>query len=297
MSWLNQQERGSKVLIWLITWVALRMGRGVARLFLYPICFYFLALSRHARHASRQYLRRALQRNVGIKDVFHHYHCFASTILDRVFLLTNQRELFDIQIHGAELVLEQIEKGRGCILLGAHLGSFEVMRNAAIADSQMPIKVLMYEDNARKVMELARHLNPAVVDTIIPVGSLESMLQAKAHLDQGGPVGLLGDRLMKHDRVVPCTFLGGQAVFPAGPMLLAATTSVPVVLCFGLYRGGNRYDIHCELLAERIEVSSPRRSEELRHWTQRYADRLEHYCRLAPYNWFNFYDFWASPTR
>jgi predicted LPLAT superfamily acyltransferase len=24
----------------------------------------------------------------------------------------------------------------------------------------------------------------------------------------------------------------------------------------------------------------------------RYVERLEHYCRLAPYNWFNFYDFW-----
>jgi len=25
---------------------------------------------------------------------------------------------------------------------------------------------------------------------------------------------------------------------------------------------------------------------------QRYAERLEHYARLAPYNWFNFYPFW-----
>jgi Predicted acyltransferase len=26
---------------------------------------------------------------------------------------------------------------------------------------------------------------------------------------------------------------------------------------------------------------------------RRYAARLEHYCREAPFNWFNFYDFWA----
>jgi predicted LPLAT superfamily acyltransferase len=24
-----------------------------------------------------------------------------------------------------------------------------------------------------------------------------------------------------------------------------------------------------------------------------YVARLEHFCRDAPYNWFNFYDFWA----
>jgi len=27
---------------------------------------------------------------------------------------------------------------------------------------------------------------------------------------------------------------------------------------------------------------------------QHYADRLTHYCRLAPYNWFNFFDFWQK---
>ena len=26
---------------------------------------------------------------------------------------------------------------------------------------------------------------------------------------------------------------------------------------------------------------------------RRYVARLEHYCREAPFNWFNFYDFWA----
>ena len=30
---------------------------------------------------------------------------------------------------------------------------------------------------------------------------------------------------------------------------------------------------------------------------QRYADRLEHYTRLAPDNWFNFYDFWGEDLR
>jgi predicted LPLAT superfamily acyltransferase len=31
----------------------------------------------------------------------------------------------------------------------------------------------------------------------------------------------------------------------------------------------------------------------MRQWLQAYVARLEHYCRLSPYNWFNFYDFWA----
>ena len=27
----------------------------------------------------------------------------------------------------------------------------------------------------------------------------------------------------------------------------------------------------------------------------RYAARLEQHCRAAPFNWFNFYDFWGAP--
>ena len=69
---------------------------------------------------------------------------------------------------------------------------------------------------------------------------------------------------------------------------------VPVLLFFGLYLGNNRYALHFELFADEIAVRGDHRSEDIRLWTQRYADRLEHYARLAPYNWFNFYDFWGE---
>jgi predicted LPLAT superfamily acyltransferase len=73
---------------------------------------------------------------------------------------------------------------------------------------------------------------------------------------------------------------------------LAAVTGVPVILPFGIYRGGNRYDVYFELLSDRIELSCTGREEALREWIQRYADRLARHALDAPYNWFNFYDFW-----
>ena len=35
-----------------------------------------------------------------------------------------------------------------------------------------------------------------------------------------------------------------------------------------------------------------RRDAALQSWVEGYAQQLERQCRLAPYNWFNFYDFW-----
>ena len=141
--------------------------------------------------------------------------------------------------------------------------------------------------------DLLDRLNPAVAATVLPLGGPASLLAVKETLAVGGVVGLLGDRYAPGEPTVSCTFFGQPAVFPTGPLILAAVTKVPVVLLFGLYRGGNRYDVYFEDLAECVDLDRSDRDRAVRDWVQRYAVRLEYYSRQAPYNWFNFYDFWA----
>ena len=133
-----------------------------------------------------------------------------------------------------------------------------------------------------------------MAETVINVGAPDAMLLVKDCLDRGGLVGILGDRIVKDDKTVSCCFLGKDARFPAGPMLLASVLKVPVILFFGLYRGGRRYDIYFELFAEQVVLHREGRTQALQQLTQHYVDRLEHYCRTAPYNWFNFYDYWSE---
>ena len=66
----------------------------------------------------------------------------------------------------------------------------------------------------------------------------------------------------------------------------------PVILFFGLYRGGKHYEIYFEHFADDVILNRDHRAEDIQNWMQRYVERLEHYARLAPYNWFNFYPFW-----
>jgi predicted LPLAT superfamily acyltransferase len=66
----------------------------------------------------------------------------------------------------------------------------------------------------------------------------------------------------------------------------------PVVLMLGLYRGGNRYDVYFEELTDIRQTDRAQRDRALEQAVQNYVTRLEHYCRLAPYNWFNFHDVW-----
>lgn len=292
--WIHQSERGSRVLIVLIGWITLKVGRWAARLLLYPITLYFLLTAREQRLASRQFLSRALGRRVHWWHVARHFHSFAGTILDRVYLVAGDHRRFNLRMHGVDAALEQVAKGRGCILLGAHLGSFEVMRMLAMIDDSVNVKVLMYEDHNATLTSLIYSLNPHFSESTIPIGELDSLLRVQECLNRGELVGILGDRAAENDRKTRCRFLGHEATFPSGPVLLASVLKVPVVLFFGLYLGNNRYALHFELFADEIDIRREHRETDVRLWTQRYADRLENYARLEPYNWFNFYDFWEE---
>ena len=135
-------------------------------------------------------------------------------------------------------------------------------------------------------------LNLKIASTVIVLERPDTLLRVKESLDAGFLVGMLGDRVSSGDKTTRCQFLGAPATFPAGPIMLAAMMRCPVILFFGLYRGGKRYKIHFEHFADEVILNHDRRAEDIQHWMQRYVARLEHYARLAPYNWFNFYPFW-----
>jgi predicted LPLAT superfamily acyltransferase len=64
----------------------------------------------------------------------------------------------------------------------------------------------------------------------------------------------------------------------------------------GLYMGGNRYRVEFQPLADFSTLGpGPRRGEEIAAGVRAYAAALERYCREAPFNWFNFFDFWRGP--
>lgn len=293
-AWFSQQERSSTFWLHTIIWIARHLGRHVARALLYPITAYFVASSSVTRKASRQFLSKALDREPGLKDVYRHHHCFASVILDRVFLLAGREELLDIRIHGYQMALNQLAKGKGAILLGSHLGSFEALRVLGTLEGKINLKVLMIEEHNQVITRLLNMLNPDIANSVIALGQPDTFIRVRESLEQKDLIGMLGDRVVDDDKNMHCEFFGQPAGFPLGPMLLAAALKVPVILFYGLYLGGNRYDVHFELLTEGIDLPREQRMQRVRELTCEYAHQLEIKARQAPWNWFNFYDYWAD---
>ena len=147
----------------------------------------------------------------------------------------------------------------------------------------------MHEANAGKIAAWMREVAPERAPRVIAPGQPETMLKIRDALARGEIVAMLGDRPIGRSATLPVEFLGAKAQFPTGPMRVALALDVPVVLFFGLYRGPRCYDLYFERLLDRRRRSRRRRLAPL---VRAYAARLEAHTRAAPYNWFNFYDFW-----
>ncbi len=295
LDWKWRQERSSVKALRFMCWASLKLGRRTSRIILCLITLYFLLLAPAARRASQSYLRLALDRPAKWRDIYRHFHAFASTVHDRVYLLNNHFEMFQIEAFGKDELLSEVISAPGALLVGAHLGSFDVLRAVGKGLGQLKVSMLMYEENAQKINAALDAINPQAGHDIIQLGRMESMVLARERLDDGHLVGMLADRFLDDDSYISCQFLGKAVRLPIGPWRLAILMRRPVFFMTGLYFGGNRYEVHFEKIADFSQVSRSQREAAMAAAVQVYADRLSQFCRAAPYNWFNFFDIWEEP--
>lgn len=296
-AWAQRRERSNLVLLRVMAWLSLRFGRPAGRIVLHLIAAYFLVFSPSVRRASHRYLRRALDRPAAWRDLYRHVFTFASTIHDRIYLLNDRFDLFDIRVRGETLVQNALAGGRGAFLIGAHLGSFEAIRAMGRTQPDLRVAVTMYEENARNINAILAAVNPDAKPEVIGLGHVDAMLKVREALESNTMIGILADRSLLRDsgastRTMP--FLGAPAAFPLGPLHMAAMLRRPVIFMTALYHDDNRYDIHFESIADFTHVPRERRASEVQAALARYVALIERYCVAAPYNWFNFFDFWQD---
>jgi len=292
--WTERPEGGGWFAIWLIRTIGLRLGRTVARSLLYPITVYFYFRRPFERRVSREFLARALGRPASAWEVMRHIHRFASTILDRVFLLADRFARFDVRMHGLDELLSRMCPDRGVLLLGSHVGSFEVLRVAAAERPDVKVRVVLDTQQTPALTELLHAINPEIGRNVIDASrpATEIVLALGEAIHEGALATLLADRARPREATVTVDFLGAPAAFPVAPFLIGSVLKAPIVLCFGMYRGGNRYDLYFEPFADELALSRRDRDGDVRAVVQRYAACLERHVRADPYNWFNWHDFW-----
>ena len=293
--WATRPERSSMAVLRFMVWLSLFLGRRLSRLVLYPIAAYFVVFAPKAKRASKAYLSRALGRTARLPDGFRHVLTFASVVHDRVYWLRGRHDLFEIEVIGESHLATLRQQGRGMVFAGGHFGSFEALRVVGERHG-IDTRMLMFPDNARKVTAALTSINPALANSVIALGRPDSVLRVRDHLQNGGSVGILADRMLGEDKSRDIPFLGEPAPFPVGPWRLAAMLAAPVVFMAGCYLGGNRYQLVFEPIIDFAQVPAEKRASAMQEAQDRFVELLEARCRQAPWNWFNFYDFWHAQT-
>jgi predicted LPLAT superfamily acyltransferase len=305
-AWAATAERGSLTALFLIRWFYARFGRWASVALLTPIVAYFFVTGGATRRASMDYLRTlwatprgrtALGEPPSWRHVFRHLHEFAENLLDRMIVWSGDVERICIDDPGSEHLLELVRQRRGGILLGAHLGSYDMLRLLS-AQTGIVVNVLMFTRHAARINAFFERLHPGLEMRLIHFepGSISAAFEMKAAIERGEFVGMLGDRVWEseRDRSVNVPFLGRPARFPLGPFLLQAVLGCPLLLTVCVRTGPGRYAASAQPFAPAGVVPRRDRAKHAEELARLYAAALEEWCVRAPYQWFNFFEFWRD---
>lgn len=286
-------ERGNRLVMRLALWLARKVGWRRLEWLLWPVSLYFFVVNTSARRASRAYLQRALRGRYRTGAVLRHMHSFAQAVLDRMFFLQDSKHMPPVRVEGREQLLQTLAAGQGCLLLGAHIGSFEAFR-ALGREHTIPLRMLMYRSNLGGATHVLEALDPAYAGLIIPIGEVDTMLRVAESLGKGEIVGILGDRTPDTGRCVPARMLGGDISIPEGPFRLALATGAPLVLVSAIRAADGVYDIRFERFDVPYPSSRQGRAVFVQMAVERYVGWMETLCLRHPFAWFNFYDYWKD---
>ncbi len=293
--WRAQPERGSRSALRVIIWLALHCGRPLCRILLIPISAYFYITAPLARRSSRAFLTRALEKRPTWRDTFSHLFVFATTLLDRVYLVNGRQHELSVAVRNESALWEAMKPGRGCLLLGSHLGSFEMLGIIGSVEKKLAINVVMHLEQGAHLRNLVFRSGQLLPYNVIALGQPGSMLRVRECLARGEIVAILADRVYGDEPTLSLPFLGRAARFTLSPWRLARITGAPVVTVFGLFLGGRRYEIDFEGFEGPADgLRDAKHPDTAPVCLQKYVDRLERHARRFPYNWFNFYDYWNA---
>lgn len=303
--WANIDEVG---VYWLMRIMFILYNLGGKFLFLtvlYPVVSYYFLMNKQARSASMDYLQRfkkfAPESHIkpSVITSYRHFLQFAVSMVDKLAAWTNRLNINDVVIHGREGIAEQLSRKQGGIILGSHLGNIEICRALATIGEHAKLNILVHTKHAKHFNRLLREVNGTDDIELIQVTDIGPTLAISldAKISAGEMVFIVGDRIPvnNHQRTSQAMFLGSSAYFAQGPFILAALMKCPVYTLFCL-KQQSTYHLYFEQFCERIVLPRKNREIALSEHIQRFANRLQEHCLLAPLQWFNFYPYWQKPA-
>jgi predicted LPLAT superfamily acyltransferase len=308
--WSKQKEETGSWRMALLFFLFRILPPLALRIFAYPVGFCYFLFSKKGRTESRRFLDRAGQhKNARPLSSLKHIISFALTVVEKIQAWGGRIPFKRIHFQDDDIAafVKGLEQGKGAVLLCSHLGNMELLR--ALADyhrtgvsREIPVTSVVDFDVTPAFNRMLEKLNSRATMKIISVNALgpDTIIALKTETENGGLVVIAGDRTSANTLANWCLpFLGKDALFPRGPFLLAALQEVPVYAVFALRRSDLAplpdYDMHVHKFSDETpNISRQERKAITETWARQFVTLLEGYCLQHPYQWYNFFDFWAQ---
>ena len=194
-----------------------------------------------------------------------------------------------ITVYGWHNYEDAHKRGKGVILVSAHLGSFDMTGQILAARSEK-VTVLVEPLEPEALLSHVTGLRKSKGLTFMPVrfGVLNTVINS---LHRGETIGLICDRDFGKDGR-RSTFFGEETTLPAGAVRIAMRTGAAVIPAFNLRRGNSHYDVFFE---PALEINS-RGDEALTRNMEQLVHVMEKYIRLCPEQWVVLSPVWGDMT-
>lgn len=197
---------------------------------------------------------------------------------------------------GRDNVLAAVEKRCGVLAVTGHMGMWQLAPFLAEFRGLPMFYQAMAQEPNPMVQEFEQRFRERF-RIIYTNESPFSVLKLAQVLREGAVVGLQIDRRLGGQPTIELPFCGRTAWFPMGPALLARATGAPMVPSFFMVetgkRGPRRVFHHLE---PPIEVEHTRnRDADITKAMTKLVAVYEHFVKLYPTQWYQFYDFFAPP--
>lgn len=299
--WARHPETASRHGIRFLIAVYRVAGLWPMRLCLAPVVLWYALFHQPARRASADYRHRMHQVNPDFPasrpwHLLRHLWQFATALLDKFAVWMGDITRDQVTLHNSGLIDDLLDRQQGALILISHLGNFEICQALSETRPRLKLTVLLHTLNAAKFNEALGQYHRDSQIELVQVTDLDigTAIRLKARIDAGEFVAIAADRVaIGNGRSLERDFLGAAAPFPEGPFALAVALEAPVVTIHSLKHNG-RYHIHFDALTPGGPVPRRQRKAQREALASAFVARLEHYCRRAPWQWYNFYPFWKS---
>jgi predicted LPLAT superfamily acyltransferase len=236
-------------------------------------------------------------RRPGLLDPLRHYLDFGEKMLETFAAWVGGIKPSAMHTDDAAVIAAAQASPTGALLIVSHLGNADLSRALLGGPRQRRLTVLTHTRYAEHYNRVLERFQPDAATNLLQVTEIgpDTGILLQERIAHGEWVAIAGDRtpVGGGGRISRVPFLGAPAAFSNGPYILAHLLGCPVYLLFCL-REKDGYRLHFEAFAARIELPRAERDAALASHAGRYAARLAYFAERAPFQWYNFFDFWAQ---